>query len=69
MISTQMSELDVKQNQMDIISNNPGLQQIIEEIFMKLDYESLLLCRHVCPSTKDILIHTLNEPLFIMFVS
>ena len=60
MVSTQISELDVKQNQMDFISNNPGLKQIIEEIFMKLDYESLLLCRHVCLSWEEIL----KKPIF-----
>ena len=32
---------------MDFITKNPGLQHIVEETFMNLDYENLLKCQEV----------------------
>ena len=37
------------------IIENPGLQHIVETIFVNLKYEDLLTCRHINKSTKSIL--------------
>ena len=45
---------------MDYIINNPGLQNIIELIFLNLDFEELLVCQLINKSCKEIL----DNPMF-----
>ena len=42
------------------IIENPGLQNIVERIFLNLNYENLLTCRLINKSTRFIL----DNPLF-----
>ena len=45
---------------MECLTNNPGLQHIAENIFIRLDQETLFACRIVAPTWKNIL----NNPMF-----
>ena len=45
---------------MEKIINNPGLQHIIENIFMNLDYKDLMVCQLVNKSCRQ----TLENPMF-----
>ena len=45
---------------MDYIINNPGLQNIIEVIFLNLDFEELLACQLINKSCQKIL----DNPMF-----
>ena len=45
---------------LDQISNNPGLQHIIEKIFLNLDFDSLLACQLINKSCQEVL----DDPIF-----
>ena len=47
-------------NNMEVILNNPGFQQIAENVFLNLNYEKLETCRLVNVFCKDIL----DNPMF-----
>ena len=45
---------------MECITSNPGLKHIAENIFIRLDQETLFACRIVAPAWRNIL----NNPMF-----
>ena len=47
---------------MECITSNPGLKYIAENIFIRLDQESLFACRIVASAWKNIL----NNPMFLL---
>ena len=51
---------------LDQISNNPGLQHIIEKIFLNLDFDSLLACQLINKSCKEISKEILDDPMFLL---
>ena len=48
------------------IIENPGLQNIVERIFLNLNYENLLTCRLINKSTRFILDKLIRQPIVLV---
>ena len=53
-------------NMFEKILNNPGLQHLAENFFDNLKFEDLDICREINQSSKQILDHQMDNPMFLL---